>query len=800
MVKTNKILFKKTLRTVKSNYKQFLSIIIISFLAICLYTGLTANHLHLAKRVNTLYTMSNMADVYLTYQKVSDDDLDYLRTIDNVSMFSTRTIIYGNLPNDTISLLINDQNAYLNKPCLTKGEMGFLISENLAKKLNLKIGDAIEIEIPNNFINLFDENSLKILNSLVKEGKENVLLKDVININFKVTGFMYHGEGVANSSFTSAVAYTNYEYVKEAIIDLLNENYQSLVGELFATNYSKVVFANQILVKSSNPDQLIGEINNHYEGNENLILSISLDNLASNQSVMQDVEQARKLTFVFPIIFFLVSVLVILTTLSQMIYKERTLIGTMKAIGVSKGKIINHYASFGILLCLIGSVFGVIIGPMLIPQVMNIKYDLLWELPKVSQDIFHFEYLVCVIILLLLSYLVSFLACYREVNLLPVESMRVKSPKIKKFRVNSHQHNTNKQLCLNMAIRNILRNKIKSIMVVIGVLGCTSLLVCGFGIMDTLNYGIDYDFNRLIVKDITVTYSTGNNESHKNQLQSIEGIKTIEEVIYYPIKVTGKTLEDTTIYLLEENSAFFKGDYQKEGILISKELAKSLGVVKNDVVTITLNGKTTQRVIDDLFDSCVTFGIIDLASNYDDLPAPTQAWIKIDEKAHVQTILEQINEQSFVSKVYSHDEAIDNAHNLLNNIKMMTNVIKIFAILLAVVVIYNLTSLNVKERTRDIATMKVLGFNQIEISRTLAFEIMILTLLGAFIGLFFGYPILVLVLKVNVTKLLNFMFHIYFKTYLLSFLISTITAIVVISVLLSKTKKIAMVESLKSVD
>lgn len=800
MVKTNKILFKKTLRAVKSNYKQFISIIMISFLAICLYTGLTANHLFFAKKVNTLYKMSNMADVYLTYQKVTTDDENYIETLENITIMETRTIIYGNLPDDSMSILINQKDSVLNVPHIISGEKGFLISKNLADKLGIKINEEITIEIPNNFLDTI-KNLGYDLSPLVKEGKTNILEGDVIDLKVKVTGFMLHGEGVANSSFTSSVSYTDYEYLEQAIIDLLDENYESLVSALFKQNYNKLVYANQILVKTKNPDKIINSVTSNYEGTDsNLILALSLNNLSSNQSVMQDVNQAKKLTLVFPAIFFLVSILVISTTLSQMIYKERTLIGTMKAIGVSKTKIIFHYASYGLVLCLIGAVLGVIIGPLIIPRVMNIKYALLWELPNIKQDIFHLEYLGCILLLLFLATLVSFVVCHNEVNLLPVESMRPKAPKVTKTIIKSNHQSSNKQISFKMAIRNIYRNKIKSLMVIIGVAGCTALLVCGFGIMDTLNYGVDYDFNHLIKKDITITYVTGNDKSHKEDLKTINGIKNIEEVILYPIKVTAKTVEDTNIYLLEENSAFFKGNYQKNGVMISKELAKSLGVKIGSEITITLNGKTTKRVVDEIFDSCITFGIIDVVTNYDNLPAPTQTWININNEKNINDILTIIKDKSYVSKAYSREESLENANNLLNNIKTMTNVVKVFAILLAVVVIYNLTALNMKERTRDIATMKVLGFNKREINRTLVFEIMMLTLLGAFIGLFFGYPILVLVLKVNTTKLLNFMYHIYFKTYLISFLISSVTSLIVNLVLVQKTKNIPMVESLKSTD
>ena len=131
---------------------------------------------------------------------------------------------------------------------------------------------------------------------------------------------------------------------------------------------------------------------------------------------------------------------------------------------------------------------------------------------------------------------------------------------------------------------------------------------------------------------------------------------------------------------------------------------------------------------------------------------------------------------------------------------MMTDVVKIFAIALAVIVIYNLASLNINERIRDIATMKVLGFNQLEIAKSLMYESVILTTLGAIIGLIIGYPLVVAVMMANRTNLVYFLYHVYFDTYFISLLISVVTGIVVDLILVNRANKIEMIESLKSVE
>ena len=143
---------------------------------------------------------------------------------------------------------------------------------------------------------------------------------------------------------------------------------------------------------------------------------------------------------------------------------------------------------------------------------------------------------------------------------------------------------------------------------------------------------------------------------------------------------------------------------------------------------------------------------------------------------------------------------MEQADNILSTIATMTDVVKIFAILLSVVVIYNLTALNIAERERAIATMKVLGFRFMEISKALTYELLLDAVVGSLIGLAFGYPMTVLVLSVNKTDLLHFIYHITPWTYLIALAISLVTTVVVSLLLNLKTKKISMSESLKSVE
>lgn len=418
---TRRLLRKKLSRDIIENKKQFISIIAISFLAIALFCGLTANYKYLDKRVNNLYNEGNMGDLFITVSPYDENDITKIKKIESIADVSIRSNLDASYDGSNICVLVNEINNKISVPIIKEGTNGFLVDKNFATSKGIKVGDRIKIS----FINVInvglrsnDEGKLLLnyISNYKIEGKEDIFnLSDVL-LEIEVTGIMMHPEAVENSNFTSAFAYTDFEYMKDIFDKAIIENYYEQVNTLIEKIPLKELLVNQIIAKAENYSETVLEIDEYFSNkeNNNLIINLTRDTLSSNISVQEDIVQARKMTYVFPTIFFIVSVLVILTTLSQMIVRERGQIGTMKAIGLSKMMIIYHYMNYGIALCLIGSILGVIVGPILLPEVMNIKYKLLWELPDIKPDLFHLEYIVCIALLLLLGALVSYLVCRSE--------------------------------------------------------------------------------------------------------------------------------------------------------------------------------------------------------------------------------------------------------------------------------------------------------------------------------------------------------------------------------------------------
>jgi len=335
------------------------------------------------------------------------------------------------------------------------------------------------------------------------------------------------------------------------------------------------------------------------------------------------------------------------------------------------------------------------------------------------------------------------------------------------------------------------------------------LMVGGFGINDTLNYDVDRDFKESRVVDISVSPNEVSDDLYY-KINGLEGVERCEKVISYPVSISSDvTSVDTALNILEENSETFKINYNIDGgATIDKANANKLGVGIGDSVKVVINGAPYERVITNIFESSVLHGIYDLPSAYDKVTfTATGYYLRVKEGYSNDDIKNQIlNLKDADDNIYEFKEILTaaeimaNANDLLSSIKLMTDVVKLFAILLCIVVIYNLTSLNISERTRDIATLKVLGFHYKEINKTLALEIIIDSFIGSLIGMFLGYPLMFIVMYVNQTDLFTFIYHMYWYTYLIGFAISFVTSIVVSLILNLKAKKINMTESLKSVE
>ena len=551
--------------------------------------------------------------------------------------------------------------------------------------------------------------------------------------------------------------------------------------------------------------------------NSTLIAILDRDSYPSCSVLTNDIAQSRQMTLTFPIIFFVVSLLVVLTTITQMILKERTQIGTLKALGLAKGKILLYYLSLFNFVAFIGVALGLIIGPILIPLVMNIKYQLLYSIPDFS---YVFPYISAIIILLVVLVLISaltILLIYSELRSTPASSMRPKAPKInyEKKKENKIIKNTS----LMMAFRNIRVHFAKSLMVVIGVMGCTGLLICGFGIEDTLDEGINIDIVNILGADLSTNYS-GNvlKDTIRGEIEAVEGIDSVYE--FAALQVTAGHEDNNSsemLYYFDQDTINFKyaswepTELDNEGNIVyncglSQSIADDIDAKKGDTITVIFNNNNYEFHVSEVFFTFAARAVYVYRETIDLVNYSNSTWINVIKNEDgswarsEKDLKDEILKIKGVASVVSQQDNINRVNSYMSSIRYMTTTVKAFAIALAVVVLINLAILNYQERLREIATLKVLGFSRREIASSLVYESSILTVIGSIFGMFIGLPLEYMVLGANETKLVAWSYAIYRDTYVIALVISAIVGIIVNVLISSRINKVMMAESLKSVE
>lgn len=864
---TLSLLWKIEKRNIKNNWKQFLAVIAIGAIAVTLLVGLFANAAVFERQVNTAYSEGNLADLWVTTNIPTLKGDIYLPVVQKAvgenNTVEERLYLPGRIDSHSVYGVIQSELGEVNVPygeckysednsndyyCLldytmentgsSEATTTYTLGQNISLTFALK-----DYKLSEAFPELNELSDPSYLN----ENKKNIILEDEIGVPLKVTGFIQYPENITRANYYSSCTLVSNKMFTEGLRTILEENYnaaglaklESILDEYLkildqtgSINISKIlngeiVLRNQMLVKvndGSDVDRLKyrirqmfvkGQLEAGGERYSNILKIVTSRNeMPFYLTIDADLTQARQFTFVFPAVFFLVAFLVILTTLSQMVMKERGQIGTMKAIGLTKNQIYNHYIRTTWLLVGIGTLIGVICGPLIIPNILGQKYRLLYALPK-AEYIFPFiSATVTTLIFMGAAALVTYLVCRSEVRLKPAESMRAEQPG-KDLTNAARNHKKNAKvtgLSVRMALRNIKFDKFKSAMVVLGVMGCTALLTCGYGIENTINYGISHDMIAYNNGDISINLSKSESGGDiENDFRAVlpEGAITLCEG--YSQNITTFTTEkginyDKILYVVEANNgeSHLDLDFADDTIAIPVKYANEMGVKVGDTLSFNYNGKTCTSKVGQVYEAFV-YNYVMIHASHPELADSSLSYsfvfVNIDESViSIDEAVKKIMTISYVSSTQTQEGWSENIKNVVGGILVMTNAIKVFAILLAIVVLYNLALMNYKQRTRDIATLKVLGFHKKEIALSLLIESLTLTLLGSVVGLIVGYPFMLAVMKTNIVNLVEYLYRIEIITYVISFALTFLVSVAINTYFSSMTRRVKMVESLKSVE
>lgn len=541
----------------------------------------------------------------------------------------------------------------------------------------------------------------------------------------------------------------------------------------------------------------------------------------------QDSERIAAIGQVFPLIFFLVAALVSLTTMTRMVEEQRVQIGTLKALGYSNFAISMKYISYALLATFGGSVIGVLIGEKVFPYIIMKAYSTLYfGLPYHDTPWQVIQAVSATFMAVACTTLATIFACYKELLSKPATLMRPVSPKAGKRvllervpfiwkRLNFTQKST---------IRNLFRFKKRFFMTVFGIGACMALLLMGFGLRDSIFHMADYQYNDIFRYDSLVTIDSNAKEKEilalQDKLEAMEEVEKLLSVYTKSITVTEGdteklanvfvpyTMEGLTDFLMLRDRTS-KEEYVLTGdqVMITEKLATLLGVKKGDEITLKLSDTVRVTVeVTEITENYVNHYVYMTKEMYEKIakesPLPTTIMLRMKELAEAQeeAFSNTLMEEDSCSGVTFTSGLNDKLGDMLDTFDIVIWVLIISAGLLAFIVLYNLNNINITERNRELATIKLLGFYDGELAAYVYRENVLLTLIGALFGMILGRGLHLFVIKTAEIDIMMFGRNIMPLSYVYSFLLTFLFSMAVNVMMYYRLKKIDMVESLKSVE
>lgn len=537
-------------------------------------------------------------------------------------------------------------------------------------------------------------------------------------------------------------------------------------------------------------------------------------------------ERIDRISMIFPVFFLLVAGLVCLTTMSRMVEEQRTQIGTLKALGYSRGTIMRHYMTYAITAALIGGTVGAAGGCFLFPGVIFYAYSMLYKISDIHFMFTPDNLILSIGSMVLAIALTVYFSCSKALKETSASLMRPKAPKSgKRIFLEKISFIWDKMsFFAKVSARNLIRYKRRMIMTIVGIAGCTALSLTGFGLKNSILDIVDLQYNDI--------YRYSGYTAYKDDIKpsELDGIyKTLtdynEDTEYtralikqYDLEFSGNTVQ-CYITAAEDSELFGKfvdmrdrksGEHisMKDGAVITEKAAKLLGAKAGDEITVKISDGVNKNVkIAAVTEQYVSHYLYLSENEYKDIFGETPKYNMIyfdngiSRDSDVQAeFTEHMLKNTNISAVIMNASSLNRIYDTLKIMDLVVLVFIVSAAALAFVVLYNLTNVNITERIREIATLKVLGFYDREVSSYVFRESIVLTFVGALVGLGLGYALCMFV--INTAEIDEVMFgrSIHGTSYLLAFAVTAAFSLIVNLVMTKVLKKVSMVESLKSVE
>ena len=548
------------------------------------------------------------------------------------------------------------------------------------------------------------------------------------------------------------------------------------------------------------------------------------DKNISYSSFTANIDKLNAITTVFPIFFFLVAALVVSTTMTRMVEEERLQIGTMKALGYSAKTIMQKYILYALAASVSGTLVGLAVGFKAFPSIIWSAYEMMYYMPAIATPWRLSQALFSGGTLTVLSLLVTALTCRSSLSETPAALMLPRAPKAGKRILLERITPLWRHFPFSWKVtcRNLFRYKKRFWMTVIGVAGCTSLLIAGFGISDSLNAIITKQYEDIFHYDL-MTVVTEEDALTQGAVQEylFDNPSVFSDSLAVSIQSTRQEIKngEADVYLMIPKDLSSFGSFAdlhervsrkatpllEDGIIITEKLAKTLGIQAGDSITLqnedeekasfTVTGVCEHYVSNYVYMSAATY-----EAGFQKAPVYNAALSKMPDDS--QTVRDQVSavllDNDHVASLTFTADNVKQVLNMLNSIDAVVVLIIVCAAGLAFVVLYNLSNINVAERVKEIATIKVLGFYDREVDSYVNRESYALTGIGIFFGIFGGIALHKFVITTVEVDAVMFGRRLRPVSFLYAVLLTLLFSIIVSLVIGRSLKKVSMVESMKA--
>ncbi len=758
------MLFRKMLRDMGNHKMQFVSIFLMAFLGVFIYAGVGGEWIGLRNNSDKYYRETNLADVWVYGKNFTAQDEAAAEKVSGVTGAERRLVLdgaadLGGKPKLTLHFLGGNT---VTKPYLVRGEGfhsdadGIWLDDRFASARGLKPGDRFA----------FTANGVRL--------------------EKKIVGTVYSPEYVylaAGGGITPDFSSCGYAYLSENAFP---------VPERFACNEMMLTVAS-----GTGASGLEGAVGKALGGNVSVYLT--RENQPSYSMFAEEIDQHKAMGSIFPVAFLAIALLTILTTMTRIVSAQRVQIGTLKALGFSNRTILLHYVSYGFWLSLAGSLLGAVVGPLTLPKLFYPSMSSFYTLPEWGAA-FDVSFYLMAAATVALCTLVTWLACRNMLKDVPAKALRPKAPK-------NVRHNFLEKTALwkrlgfnaQWNLRDVARNRVRSLMAVVGVLGCTALLMCAFGMNSAMRDLKVWQYDRIdrFASQVSVGDSATDAQI-ADALKQTDGQAVMGSEIEVRANGAKKTAEltatDHTTLLCTTDTARNVVGLPENGVSITEKLADELGVKTGGKITWHLYGneKWTETPVAQIYRDPTVQGIRMTRAHFESLGYRFRATSIVTPRKVTQKLAGMEDVQSTADLEAGWD-------TMTASMMKMVYILIAAAAVMAVVVLYNLGLLSFTEMERELATLKVIGLKSGRLRGLLLTQNLWLSAVGFVLGIPAGQWLVGMIMSMsgdsfdmsNDLKATNLLFA-FVITFALSLFVNLLFS--------GKIKRLDMVASLKGVE